>query len=74
MYEQAERLGNSGFFASISVSATLIFNCIIEVLDSHQWIVGAVIGMLSLLMQWHFKRKAIRAILAGSGKMNEVME
>ena len=72
MYDQAERLGNSGFFASISVSFTLIFNCVIEILDSHQWIVGAVIGVLSLMMQWHFKRKAIRAILAG--KINEAIE
>ncbi|MCK9622159.1 MAG: hypothetical protein M0R47_16685 [Methylobacter sp.] len=71
--QHAENIGNCGFITSVGVSAALIFDGIVKVLDAHSWIVGAVIGSISLLMQWHFKRKAMKVIMAGGDRRSTLM-
>lgn len=68
MWDHAEKIANTSFIASLSVSATLMLEEVVTVLDHHQGTTGAVIGICSLVLQWYYKSKAQKVLELNGGE------
>lgn len=45
------------------LSGSITLGGLFDVLDSHQWIIGLVIGIATLLMKYHFEKKHLALLM-----------
>lgn len=68
MWDHAERIANTSFIASLSVSVTLMLEEFMTVLDNHQGVVGFIGMVASIALQWYYKHRAIKIQEAAGGE------
>lgn len=70
----AERIANAFANTSYGISFGLVLNGVLNFIDAHAWVVGAVLWVPTYLTQRYYQKKSLEAIIANGGERRKRSE